>query len=128
MTGPFSGEVLTALTRQAVGPVDGYETHVHPDLADRLQELGEGSVRDLTPALGLVALVRPVDRPFAIAVSMSTILLRLDVQPDDVIAAQLPDWFAVSGWIAVDAWQSGIPREEGTARLRRWVREAFDHA
>jgi hypothetical protein len=129
--------LIASLKRQAVVPnerqrsqwdIDGYELHAHPDLVERLGQLGEGSHRDVTAAYGLPVLVRPIGRPFAVAVGTSTLLLRVGVEPDDVLMSDAPSWFRAKGWVSVDAWQVDLPREEGTARLRKWVGEAFDKA
>jgi hypothetical protein len=129
--------VLTSLKSQAVVPnqhqrsrwdIDGYELHTHPDLIERLQQLGEGTQMQVTAAYGLPVLASPIGRPFAVDVGTSTLLLRLGVVPDDVRASDAPSWFRLQGWVSVDAWQADLLREEGTARLRIWVREAFDNA
>jgi len=129
--------LIASLKRQAVVPnecqrsqwdIDDYELHAHPDLVERLGQLGEGSHRDVTAAYGLPVLVRELGRPFAVAVGTSTLLLRVGVEPDDVLKSDPPSWFRAKGWVCVDAWQVDLPREEGTTRLRRWVGKAFDNA
>ena len=132
---PANTVLLASLKRQAVVPtdtqvspwdIDGFELHTHPDLIERLRELGEGGERDVTAVYGIAVLVRPIGRPFAIAVGTRTLLLGLSEQPDDVVVSEMPAWFSAAGWVGVNAWQSELPSADGTERLRRWVRRAFD--
>ena len=108
--------------------IDDYELHAHPDLIDRLRELGEGSQRSVAPMFGLPVLVRPGGHTFAIAVGTSTLLLRLDEEPTDVRLSSKPGWFDLAGWVALDAWQPDRPSTEGFRVLRDLMRRAFEQA
>ena len=130
-------ELRAILRRQSAAPsdqqrspwdIDGYELHAHPDLIDRLRELGEGIERSVVPVFGLPVLVRPGGQAFAIAVGMSTLLLRLEEEPSGVRLSSMPDWFDVTGWVALDAWQTDLPSTEGLSVLRNLMRSAFEHA
>ena len=108
--------------------IDAYELHAHPDLIDRLRELGAGNEQSVVPVFGLPVLVRPGGHAFAIAVGTSTLLLRLDEEPTDVRLSSKPGWFDVAGWVALDAWQPNLPSTEGFSVLRDLVRRAFEQA
>ena len=83
---PENARLLAYLQAQAVPSrrrspfeIDDYELHCHPELVERLAEIGAGVV-DLAPAFGLPVLVHPDGVTFAFAQGTSVIALRVRVE------------------------------------------------
>jgi hypothetical protein len=108
--------------------IDHYELHTHPDFLELLEELGRGCPARLVPAYGIALLVRGDDRPFAAAVSMHTLLVKVSEQPSGLRGCALPTWFVAPGWVGVDSWQPDLRSDLATECLRACLRTACDSA
>ena len=110
--------------------IDEYVLHSHPDLSERLDEVGEGlsgggrhvGVRGyaaLVDDQGVIRVVAMGNAGFAVRIR------------DDVVRAEIAvhSRFATTafgdGWIGADPWPWNLPRAEGTAHLRAWLQAAF---
>lgn len=119
------------------------ELGVHPDLAERLREIGE-SVGVATEGAGRgAALTHPNGLAFAIAHGTSALAFRLppDVHAEAALAPGSTTRNAAEtreltlileeaigpDWVAVDPWPLELSAEEGLAQLHRWCRAAFEH-
>lgn len=131
---PVNGPLLDFLRSQAVppsGPDDyvlgRWQQHTHPDLADRLAELGGGC--PLSAAYGVAALARD---GVAAVVALGTDLLatRTDRLPAGLLTLDRPPHigFLTGDWHAVHAWQSGLPSEAGRRLLEEAVAGALRYA
>ena len=116
---------------------------VHPDLAQRLAEIGEAvGVSPLQIGEG-AALVHPNGLAFAIAHGTSSLALRLP--PAIHAEAALAPGSAVDNaaeqrertliledavgpdWVAVDPWPLELSLDEGVEQLQRWCRAAHEY-
>jgi hypothetical protein len=126
-----NGDLLVSLRSQAVWhatlqpyDLDHYQLHTHPDLVERLEELGHDCPAKLLPVYGISLLVRSGDRPFALAVGTGALLVKLSEVPEGLSGCDLPTWFSAAGWVGVDPWQSDLQGELATERLRLCIRAA----
>jgi hypothetical protein len=120
----------------------GAEPHgCHPDLEQRLRDIGDG---DPDPSFPIPVLVHPNGVAYAFAGGTSTLALRVpeSVRPEVLDApgtgrhqlADLHEWnlrFAErlgADWVAVDPWPIDVKTEAGTQQLRAWARAAYDYA
>ena len=113
---------------------------VHPDLAERLREIGEGvGASPLRIGEG-AALVHPNGLGYAIAHGTSSLALRLP--PAIHAEAALAPGSATDNaaeqrertlileeavgpdWVAVDPWPLELSADDGVEQLRRWCRAA----
>ena len=108
--------------------IDAFVLHTHPDLCDRLLQIGD-SVPGASAAglYGVACLLDGADVVRVVARGTSSLWLRL---PTDARAAVLADDAADApefgpDWIRINAWQTIRPLAEGTARLRGLVALAF---
>jgi len=104
-----------------------WELHVHPDLCERLEEVGGTGSTGVYGHCSLVA--RGV--VYALGLGTSSILVRLPSGPDRLTAlehgAELdPD--LGDPWLRVPAWPQDLPSAAGTSRLAGWVRAAREAA
>jgi len=94
--------------------LDGWETHVHPDLQERMRELAG----DAVPVHGLLAVL--VDGiGVALALGTGTVLLRLPAPPPGVRPDRPVPPLSGRGWYAVDVWATDHARLAGALREAR---------
>lgn len=112
-----------ARSEYRLGP---WELHVHPDLCERLEEVG--ATRP-TGIYGHCSLVAPDGTIYALGLGTSRILVRLPPGPSRSAALEHggevdPD--LGDPWLRVPAWPQDLPSADGTERLAGWVRAARD--
>ena len=148
---PGNERLLAYLRGQAVVPaepeawqIDDHELHCHPELVDRLEDVGRGIVQTMTPAFGLPVLVHPNGVAFAFAQGTSTIALRLPLALQrevlDAPGSGRAHRFELEAttlrfserlgadWVAADPWPIELTPEAGLEQLRRWCRRAYENA
>ncbi|WP_105968851.1 hypothetical protein [Streptomyces geranii] len=99
-----------------------WQLHTHPDLQDRMTELAPRAA--LHAAYGVPVLAYE-GIAAAVALGMSTLLLRLPAAPPKLKADPPVPALAEHGWQGVDAWQSELPSAEGDRRLSGALRGAL---
>jgi hypothetical protein len=125
-------EVLAYLETERVAPpgtndtwvMDGYALATHPDLCERLREIGG-------PATYVFERGRPVlksDHGLIVAFAAGTHILCIRVTNADprLVVEDGPD--LGPGWTRVDPWTVNVPREEGLELLAGLVRQAVEEA
>lgn len=108
--------------------IDEYELHTHPDLIERLAEVGTGLDAPMVAVYGVPVFAHRNHVIFAVAYGMSTLIYRL---PTNLHSRVVPArWTCDVGaeWVSADAWLSDLPGREGTERLREWSRWAYEYA
>ena len=126
-------------------PALGYvaKLGVHPDLAERLHEIGAEVGVEARQIGGGAALVHENGVVFGLATGTSGLALRLppEVHAEAVLAPgssqpdigrareltlELEDALGPD-WVAVDPWPLELRANEGLEQLRRWCRAAHEH-
>jgi hypothetical protein len=105
-----------------------WELHVHPDLCERLEEVGSTGSAGIH---GCCSLVAPGGIIYALGSGTSSILVRLPPGPDRSAAMEHgakvePD--LGDPWLRVPAWPRDLPSAAATKRLAGWLRAARDAA
>jgi hypothetical protein len=129
---PRNAALLAFLRAQGSAPsgpddytLSEWQLHTHPDLMDRLAELGLGA--PLHAAYGVPLLARK-GVAAVVATGTSRLLLRLPAAPADLKPSTPVPGLDRDGWWAVDAWQSDLTTVEGDHRLLTAVDRALTHA
>ncbi|MFI8532553.1 hypothetical protein ACIGMX_20210 [Streptomyces aquilus] len=129
---PRNAALLAFLRAQGCAPsgphdyaLGAWQLHTHPDLMDRLAELGLGA--PLHAAYGVPLLAREGVAAVA-ATGTNRLLLRLPAAPADLEPSTAVPGLDRDGWWAVDAWQSELTTVEGDHRLLTAVDRALVHA
>jgi hypothetical protein len=110
--------------------IDDFVLHSHPDLSERLDEVGAGlpgggrfvGVRGHATLLDAGLVIRVVamgNAGFAIRVRDGAV--RADIARHSRFAW---DGFGPD-WVGADAWPTDLPRDAGTARVRSWLAASF---
>jgi hypothetical protein len=110
--------------------IDDFVLHSHPDLSERLEEVGTGLPGGgrYAGVCGHAALI-DADRVIRVVV-MGNAGLAIRVR-DETVRADIArnSRFAWSGfgpdWVGADPWPRDLSKEEGTVRLRAWLDVAF---
>lgn len=109
--------------------IDGFELHSHPDLSERLDELAAGvpGGNRFRGVYGYAALIDDRDVLRVVALGNAGLAMRIE-DPGvraDIAANSRFSWESVEGWIGADPWPVDLPLEEGTTRVRSWLKAAF---
>ena len=110
--------------------IDGFVLHTHPDLSERLEEVGRGlpgggrfvGVRGhavLHDEGGLIRVVALGNAGFAIRVRDA------EVRADIARHSRLTWTRFGPAWVGADAWPLELSLDDGTARVRGWLEAAF---
>ena len=110
--------------------IDDFVLHSHPDLSERLDEVGAGlpgggrfvGVRGHAALLDAGLVIRVVamgNAGFAIRVRDAAV--RADIARHSRFA-----WGGFGpDWVGADAWPADLPTDDGTARVRSWLEASF---
>jgi hypothetical protein len=110
--------------------IDDFVLHSHPDLSERLEEVGAGLPGGgrYTGVCGHAALIG-ADRVIRVVVMGNAglaIRVRDEAVRTDVARNSRFAWSGFgSDWVGADAWPRDLSKDEGTARLRSWLEAAF---
>jgi hypothetical protein len=136
---PANREVLEYLRERATPTppgapspyaIDGYVVGTHPDLSDRMDEVGEhlpGGGR-FVGVYGRAALVDPDGAIRVIGLGNAGLAIRVS---DPVTRAEIAAHSRFvqtslgEAWVGADPWPQDLPLAEGTARVAAWLRAAF---
>ena len=121
------------LTRRNASPwdIDGFELHTHPDLSERLEEVGAGLPGGgrFVGVYGYATLVDSHHVIRAVALGNAGFAFRVadPAVRADIEANSRFHWSSGGGdWVGADAWPVDLPLAVGSDRVRAWLTAAFD--
>jgi hypothetical protein len=110
--------------------IDEFVLHSHPDLSERLEEVGRGLPGGgrYFGVYGHAVLLDPGLAIRVVAMGNAGFAIRVG---DAGVRADIATWSRFAWdrfgpeWVGADPWPAGLPTDAGTERVRSWLQAAF---